>query len=248
MEGNTSSRFSARELIRVRGYRRLTRAWSCRGPDRLSRRQVCSIQLVGGGFGRPPQLKRSSLARPGGQLAGTLAEPYIHPSPSRQIPMSYQHAIVIGLTGMLLSCAPGAPPAISDADQAAIRTNLDTYTKNGLAGDWDAWGMTLAPDVVYMPPNMSPLMGREAAVTFGRGFPKLTSLSIEPLEIDGRADIAYVRGRFAYSVTMPDGSAGGDTGSFLDVFRRQADGSWLAAQLIWHSDTPAPAPPPATKQ
>ena len=39
----------------------LTRVCSCRGPQRLSRRRVCFFELVGGGFGRPPQLKRSSL-------------------------------------------------------------------------------------------------------------------------------------------------------------------------------------------
>lgn len=149
--------------------------------------------------------------------------------------------VTIALAVAVAACAPSAPAPLSDADKAAIRANLDTYTKNALAADWDAWGKTLAPDVVYMPPNMAPLMGRDAAVTFGRGFPKLNSLTNEAVDIDGRGDIAYARGRFAYAVTMPDGSAASDSGSFIAIYRRQSDGAWLNSQLIWHSNVPAPA-------
>jgi len=164
--------------------------------------------------------------------------------------MPPRQSIRVALAALLVGCAaPPSPPAqLAEADKNAIRSNLDAYTKHALAGKWDAWGMTLAPDVVYMPPNMTPLMGRDAAVTFGRGFPKLVSLTIEATDIDGRSDMAYARGRFAYAVTMSDGTAASDSGSFVDVYRKQPDGAWLAAQVIWHSNAPLPAPPTPGKK
>ncbi len=162
--------------------------------------------------------------------------------------MPRRHSVTVALAGMLVACAPSLPEGLADTDKAAIRTNLETYAKEALAGAWDAWGLTLAEDVVYMPPNMEPLMGRAAAVTFGEGFPRLTRLTVEPVDIDGRGDMAYARGRFAYAVTMPDGSTASDSGSFLDVYRRQSDGGWLASQVLWHSNVPAPTPPPPPKK
>lgn len=153
--------------------------------------------------------------------------------------------LALGLTllAFLAGCQPAATPELSSADVAAVRATIDTYAKTALAGDWDAWGKTLATDVVYMPPNQPPLLGRDAAVAFGKSFPKITSMSITPEDITGRADLAYVRGKYSYSAALPDGTAVSESGVFLEIHRRQADGSWPYTQAIWHADSP-PAPPP----
>ena len=151
--------------------------------------------------------------------------------------------ISLAVAGILTACAPAAPNTLTDADVNAVRANLDAWTQAALAADWDAWGMTLATDVVYMPPNMAPHIGREAVVTYGRGLPKLNSLAITASEITGLGDLAYARGNYAYSLTLSDGSAASDSGSILSIYRRQSDGTWLISRSLWHSDAAVPTPP-----
>jgi ketosteroid isomerase-like protein len=137
-------------------------------------------------------------------------------------------------------------PAFSDADAAAVRANIEEYRLTALAGQWDAWGATLTADVIALPPNQAPLIGREAAVAFGKAFPKLTSFTVTVDEVTGQGDLAYTRGTYAFTATTPDGASMNDGGSFLEIHRRQADGSWPYYRWIWHSDSPPSAGPATT--
>jgi len=137
-------------------------------------------------------------------------------------------------------------PAFSDADAAAVRANIEEYRLAALGGQWDAWGSTLTADVIACPPNQAPLVGREAAVAFGKAFPKLTSFTITVDEVTGQGDLAYARITYAFTAAMADGTSLNEKGSSIEIHRRQADGSWPYHRLIWHSDSPTP-PAPATK-
>lgn len=152
--------------------------------------------------------------------------------------------IVLVCLAFLASCAPAKPKsALTDEDVTAIRANIDAYVKALIASDWDAWGKTLLPDVVVMPPNHAPLVGRDAAVAYIKTFPKVTALTPSPDEVTGEADLAYVRGTYALSMILPNGSSANDSGSVLGIHRRQSDGTWLFSRLIWHPDA-APGNPP----
>jgi ketosteroid isomerase-like protein len=156
----------------------------------------------------------------------------------------YRTALVLVCVAVLASCAPATPKSsLSDEDVRAIRTNINAYVSALLASDWDAWGKTLLPDVVIMPPNHAPLVGRDAAVAYIKTFPKVTALTPSPDEVTGEGDLAYVRGTYALSMILPNGSSANDSGSVLGIHRRQSDGTWLFSRLIWHPDA-APGTPP----
>ena len=156
---------------------------------------------------------------------------------------------VVGLGAFALSSvACSQATALSDSDVAAIKTVTDTYVKTALAGDWDAWGKTIAEDAVTLPPNSAPLKGRAAAVAFGKAFPKMTSFSVSTTETTGRGDIAYIVGTFSLAAKVPDGSSLDDKGSFIDVLQRQSDGGWLFSRLTWHSDIPMADPAAAGQE
>ena len=162
---------------------------------------------------------------------------------------AYRTALVLVCVAFLASCAPPKPKSsLSDEDVTAIRANIDAYVKALVAADWDAWGKTLLPDVVVMPPNHAPLVGRDAAVAYIKTFPKVTALTPNPEEVTGEGDLAYVRGIYTLSMILPNGSSANDSGSFFEVHRRQSDGTWLSSRLIWHSDAaPGAAPGPAAQ-
>ena len=138
--------------------------------------------------------------------------------------------------------ACSAPAGLSDRDVTAVRESMDAYVRTALASDWDGWGKLMLADVVVMPPNHAPLIGRDAAVAFGKTYPKLTKFNVNVDEITGTGDTAYSRGRYSITFLLPDGKSASEKGSFLEVHKRQSDGSWPYARVIWHSDTPLPEP------
>lgn len=145
---------------------------------------------------------------------------------------------------VLTACERGASE-LSQRDQDAVRAQINKYVQAALAADWDTWGTTLAADVYYSPPNLAPLAGRDAAVAWAKTFPKITGLTVNADEVTGRGDLAYARGTYALNVTLPDGSPMTERGSFLQVHRRQPDGTWPYTHAMYHSTDALPAPPPA---
>jgi len=77
-------------------------------------------------------------------------------------------------------------------------------------------------------------------------FPKVTWMSFDLDEVDGRGDLAFVRSSYRMTMEIP-GAPGPvtDEGKFVEIRRKQADGRWLVAVDIFNSNLPPPPPPPA---
>jgi len=150
-----------------------------------------------------------------------------------------------------VGCAASNAPAVPEytaADSAAVSATIEKWRTTILARDFDGWATTVSPDVVLQPPNIKPLVGRAAAVEYIKSYPVITKFDVVIHEQVGLGDVAYDRGSFMIAVTLPDGTAGSDTGSFMSVFRRQADTTWAHDRVIWNSSLPVVAPPPAPKR
>jgi ketosteroid isomerase-like protein len=131
--------------------------------------------------------------------------------------------------------------ALSDEDVAAIKTAHDAYGQTMISKDWAALIAMHTEDAVIMPPNMPLIQGREAIQAWNEASPPITAFNLTCVEIDGRGDLAYVRG--VYTLTMELKGAPQpiqDTGKFLDILQKQEDGSWLIAVDIFNSDLPQP--------
>jgi uncharacterized protein (TIGR02246 family) len=134
---------------------------------------------------------------------------------------------------------------LPQTDVRKIDEATQTAMKAALGKDFATWAALFLDDAVVNPPNEPAVKGRTAIRAWLEKFPPMTEFKLNNVMVDGREDLAYVLG--TYTVTIaPPGAPGPvkDSGKFVTVLRRQADGQWLVAVDMFSSDLPAAPPPP----
>ena len=142
------------------------------------------------------------------------------------------------LTLAIAACQTGAAP-LSDEDIAALRAGSDTWAELVVAGNWAALVETYTEDAIFMPPNEAAIQGRANILAWMEAFPPISEARLTIQEIDGYGDLAYIRGTFAMTLSIA-GVEVLDTGKYIEIHRKQADGSWPMAVDIFNSDLPVP--------
>jgi uncharacterized protein (TIGR02246 family) len=144
----------------------------------------------------------------------------------------------LALTLVSLACQPPAQEAgpLSEEDVAAIEQLDQDWWQAFSALDGAAMAEYFTEDAVWLPPGAPALEGRAAIVAFLTADEFLSS-SYDPVTVEGRADLAYVRGTYTLKGTMA-GQTFDDVGKYVEICKKQPDGSWLVSVLIWNSDPP----------
>ncbi len=139
--------------------------------------------------------------------------------------------------------ASGAPEAFPAADVAAIRAADSSFAAAVTAGNAAAVADVYEADAKLLPPNVPPIQGREGIQKFWAGFlgGYDVRITLATDEVEGRGDLGYNRGHYTLEGTPK--AAGGaplhDEGKFLEVMRKQPDGSWRYAVDMYSSNLPA---------
>ena len=143
---------------------------------------------------------------------------------------------------LTVGCTPAAPASLNEADRTALRAIDQKFADAVLAKNWAAAAALYTPEASFMPPN-GPLVKRPAAIeAWMAAFPPVTTFTLEPQQTDGVGDLAYIRGVYTMSFTLPGATAPTeDHGKYIVIGRKQSDGSWLIAEDIFNSDVPLPA-------
>lgn len=136
--------------------------------------------------------------------------------------------------------------SLTAEDLSAITQISDQFGELIMAGDFARAASLYTPDATLMPPNHPAVSGRAGIEAWMASLPPVTRFRLEVDAIDGRADIAFVRGRFASTLQTAGGPVE-NSGKYLEIRRRQADGTWLMESDIFNSDLPAPAPAAAAR-
>ena len=143
------------------------------------------------------------------------------------------------------ACSAPAAAALSDADKTAIEAQEQSFSKSMIAGDVAGVVKSYyAPDAVFLPPNEPAVSGSAAVERALKAFPPLSVMKMQTEEIVGAGDLAYVRGKYQMTMNPPGAAPITDSGKYLEVFRKQADGSWKNARDAFSSNLPAAAPAP----
>lgn len=96
-------------------------------------------------------------------------------------------------------------------------------------------------DVTFLPPNAPLVRGREGVrELFGQMAQVYSDVSLEAREVFSDGDMAVVQGAYRAKVNTPQGQTMEDRGKYIEVFRRDPDGSWKCFLDTFTSDLEHP--------
>jgi uncharacterized protein (TIGR02246 family) len=147
---------------------------------------------------------------------------------------------VVSLTSLFLlagcNTAPPAPafPAVDiAAEQGKIRDLETAWAKDAAAKDLDKSVANYADDAILMAPGSPAAKSKDAIRAswkqlFDAG--KLT-FSTDRIEVSASGDLATTQGSYTMTMVNPKTKKPvEDKGSYLTVYKKQADGSWKAIE------------------
>ena len=162
--------------------------------------------------------------------------------------MKQWQAAALVAAAMLALAGCSAKPTDSAAFEKQAKEDVRKFIPALNAGDTATILAQYAPDAEVMAPANPRAVGHDAIrelVTKLSAELKAGGVSIALNDDDKAAasgDLGYHSG--SYVVKDAAGTVV-DSGNYLAVMQRQADGSWLMIRDTWNSDRPPPAPPAA---
>ena len=183
--------------------------------------------------------KQASYGRPQSGLCEIMAGALRRAGPCRSVLL----ALVLAATLTSVGRAHAAAANTRAADEAALRNADEDRTKAAQTKDVAAWMALYADDAVVLPPNGKMAVNRrDIAKSIGNmlALPGLIAIGRRSAKVEAArsGDLGYVQGTYTASFRNPNGETVNDRGKYLEVWRKQADGSWKCIVDTWNSDLP----------
>jgi len=161
---------------------------------------------------------------------------------------------VVGTFIFQSGCPPDKSPVVADtraADEQAIRDGEAAWVKDFAAKDVEKIAGHYADDGYSMIPDMTIMKGKDAIrAGLKEEFADPNStLDFHPdkVEVAKSGDIAYSQGNYTYTSTDSKTKKRViEHGGYIEVYKKQADGSWKVAEDIATQEAP-PAPEKGAK-
>lgn len=170
--------------------------------------------------------------------------------------MLHKRLVMVALLVLGAACQPApktetmggesaiAPVGLSGEDEAAIRAVDAEWARAASAGEGNAVAALYTSDATVLPPMEPPHQGEAAGkywIDVLNGFSGPTELTTTAVE--GQGDLAYAVGGYRQTLTPKKAGAKSlptEEGKYIEVFKKQADGSWKIVYDMW-SPNAAPA-------
>lgn len=132
------------------------------------------------------------------------------------------------------------------ADEAAIKALDAEWSKAAGSRNVDKTVSYYADDAMVMPSNIPALTSKQAIRAMWQGMLASPHFSggWTATKVDVSGNLAYVTGTYEIGETDAAGKPMTDKGKYLEVWKKQADGSWKCVADMFNTNLPA-APPPA---
>lgn len=152
------------------------------------------------------------------------------------------HVVALAVAAGVMGCAAGNrnDGTFTATDRDAVVRVSDACVEGWAANDAAKVTATLTPDAIIVPNGLSPIAGADAIREFwwpaDGPATRITGMDQTVDQVEGSGDLAVVRGRGTLSFEMAlNDSLVSRTNrlTFMNVLRRQADGSWRITQRTW---------------
>ena len=154
--------------------------------------------------------------------------------------------VALLLLSLIGACQTPAASDTQAADESALRKLDDEWSKAAGAKDLEKTVSYYSDDAVVMPQNSPPLVGKESIRQMWKGMMATPGFDggwkATKLEVAKSGDIAYIYGAYEISEADAAGKPKTDRGKYVEVWKKQTDGSWKCTVDMFSSDLPAPAP------
>jgi ketosteroid isomerase-like protein len=153
--------------------------------------------------------------------------------------------MVAALVLLAVGCnrTPQQPASTQAADEAAVRHTDENWSKAAQSKKVEDWVAFYSDDAVILPPNDKKATGKDDVRRYIGQLLMLPGLSLswEPskVEVARSGDLAYTQGTYQMAFPDPHGKPATDQGKTLEIWRKQADGTWKCVADMWSSDLPA---------
>ena len=128
------------------------------------------------------------------------------------------------------------------ADESALRKLDDEWSRAAGSRDVEKTTSYYSDDAVVMPPNIPTLSGKEPIRTLWKSMLSSPEFSggwkATKVEVARSGDLAYVSGTYEFNEKDDNGKPITDKGKYLEVWKKQADGSWKCVADMFSSDLP----------
>jgi len=148
----------------------------------------------------------------------------------KKLQIQYQVASVFLLLFTVFSCAQQEKKPSAEEDIAAINELYNQYCIHVNAGDLANFLSLWADNAIRMEPDQPSVIGKENITKYFEPSFELFSVNVKvygDTEIQVSGDMAFSRGTYTLSLTPKEGGATTTfDGKWLDIDKRQPDGSW----------------------
>jgi ketosteroid isomerase-like protein len=163
--------------------------------------------------------------------------------------------LVLSICFILLSLAFVGTTLAADAKSATEQALRDADAQwSAAAGtkDLDKTVSYYADDAVVMPPNASAATTKKSIRSAWKEMLTTPGAAISwkatKVKVAKAGDLAYVSGTYEETMTDASGKSVKDHGKYVEIFKKQAGGTWKVVADIWNSDLPVPAVTAAEKK
>lgn len=150
--------------------------------------------------------------------------------------MKIIHVLLTLICLWLLPVGSVASQDLAAADLEAVRQAASAYAAAWLTNDADSVMATFVDEPVLSPSGLPFLEGQAAARNFW--FPPdspattVTRFDMRQIEVSGSGSLAYARGTYHLAFEF-DGASYENSGKYLTILRKGADGTWRITHHIW---------------
>jgi ketosteroid isomerase-like protein len=151
-------------------------------------------------------------------------------------------AAAFAAVAFLAACAaPPAPaPDMRAQDTAAMVAADESWLQAAKTRGAAGWMSYYTDDVAILPPGSPAIVGREAVGKYVAAMFATPGFALDwkatSAEVARSGDIGYVRGTYNAAWRDKRGKTVKETGKFVEIWRKQADGSWKCAVDMWSAD------------